>query len=112
MVPDIMLELIRRDGYSLGEMQVVHHGMPAYWFDAAKDGERWRVIAPTRCHAICELMVQLGWDLEDGYGNYFGRSPTSTPEHMSLGKHSMRKGSRLPQLSMCGMLLSVSCMAT
>jgi hypothetical protein len=49
-----------------GESTVLHNGQLYAYLDASKGGERWRVLAPTRYEAAVELMVQLGWDLEDG----------------------------------------------
>ena len=63
---DTLLKLVWQDGYSIGESMVYHRGQLLSYIDAAKDGQRWRVLAPDRYAATCELMQQLGWDLEDG----------------------------------------------
>ena len=65
---DVMLKLVQRDGYSVGETLVCHPLVGDLYahIDAAKDGHRWIVTAPTRFEAATILMEQLGWDLMDG----------------------------------------------
>ena len=63
---DTLLACVSSDGFSIGEVNVIHHGKPCFCLDASKGEERWRIIADTRYDAFIELMQQLGWDLMDG----------------------------------------------
>ena len=65
-LPDTLLKLISDDGFSTGEAYLVTDGRFCAYVDASKNGHRWRVLAPTRYEAVTELMLQKGWDLEDG----------------------------------------------
>ena len=67
LVYETLLDLLKDDGYSVGTVMVVLPGRRvAGCVDASKDGQRWRVIGPDMYRATLELMLQLGWDLEDG----------------------------------------------
>ena len=65
ILPDTLLYLITQDGFSVGESAVFHKGKQCAYLDAAKDAQRWAVIADNRYEAACELMLALGWDLTD-----------------------------------------------
>ena len=66
LVYESLLDLLREDGYSIGTTMVILPGRQvAGCGDASKDGQRWAVIAPDMYRAVLELMLQLGWDLED-----------------------------------------------
>ena len=60
---DVMLKLVQKDGYCVGETVCCNPDREslAYHVDAAKDGERWVVTAPTRFGAATILLEQLGW---------------------------------------------------
>ena len=60
VLPDILLDLVKQDGYSVGEAIVIHEGESCAYLDAAKGEHRYRVIAPDRYLAVVELMEQLG----------------------------------------------------
>ncbi len=64
-VVETMLNLLRRDGYSVGSAGVVlADGRSGVIIDAEKQGHRWAVIAADPYKAAGELMITLGWDLE------------------------------------------------
>ena len=65
-LPDILLHLVQKDGYSVGETSIMHDDQLCACIDASKDDHRWCIIASDQYAAVVELMLQLGWDLEDG----------------------------------------------
>lgn len=67
VMADILIKLIWKDGYSVGEVEyLTEDGNSVCGLDASKNGHRWQSVKPTRYEAAVDLMIQLGWDLMDG----------------------------------------------
>ena len=63
---DIILDQIRKDGFSTGEARAYDPHSGLVWvIDASKDGERWVVTCPSRLEAATELWITLGFDTEE-----------------------------------------------
>ena len=65
---DIILDQIHKNCYSTGEATAFDSRCGLVWVkDASNQSEeRWVVHAESRYEAAVELMIMLGWDLEDG----------------------------------------------